>query len=267
MDFFSDQKKWVRDNVWDEAIKKLIDSGLASEELKIFELIGPDCIYANHLIEKYKIDPTNIIAIESNEIYTPRLLINSNGRIPYFNTDDETFSKDVLYEDLFPFNFINLDYCGQLFSFNSKGELQKRWASIEAFINQNQSLDCFYLLLTHMVERNSPKGYSFLEKEWKEIANNPKANTKIISDDWESAMSWVVPDMICQYAAKFAFNIANEDLKVINYRQSGKVTSMMSYRFLFKKSVNKTFSPSAFMHFCQSALYEQLSQKNTMVTL
>jgi len=231
--YHSDEKQRIREILWDPAFIDLIDNvGVISDKLKYFCLPGPECIYLDQIFLKFNINKNNIVAIEQDlECAIPiRKKLCGKG-IVFEGKLEKIFSNNELINQ-FPFDIINLDFCGQAFVF-SGNEYQKRWDIIKEFIKNNKSKNqqTFYLLLTLLGGRSNKEGKKFLKKNILELNKITGINKDFSEWNEDRLIQEALPKIIIDEALVIGYETTL--VNSYRYRQKGHRSNMVTFSFRF----------------------------------
>lgn len=225
--FHSDNKQKIRENYWDSAFDDLMkNDNKSAEEIRYFELPGPECIYIKQVIQKFGIKLENIVGVEENKGGAIPIRHVFKGQAALFEGNLEDICERDTLGDYFPFDIINLDFCGQAFVFN--GTYQKRWDVIKYFFDKNygKKIESFYLLLTLMANRNNKEGMEYLKKQLLPLKKSIGTTCAEIHLD-------AVPKIIIEEAHKA--NYKTKKVRRCHYVQEKHKLGMVTFSFKFEK--------------------------------
>jgi len=227
----SKEKQAIREKLWNSAFEDLIENEKISPSLiRYFCLPGSKCEYLRQIIDKYHVRKHNIVAVERDEYcYIPiKTFLDGNGLV-LRGTLEELVKNHVL-DLLFPFDIVNLDFCGQAFVF-SGDEYQKRWDVVKYFINSNYSKEkmCFYLLLTFLGARSNKEGKKFLLEKIDEL--NKLSGLSKNPNGWQEdrLIQEALPKIVIDESLNIGYKVTKIDS--YRYRQSGHSYNMVAFSF------------------------------------
>src|ERR1700674_190199 len=138
-DYDSPEKQFIRTHLWDPAFVDLIErQGRKAYSLVVLDLPGAKCLYLQHLIDRFGISKTNIVAAEQHE--EPFIAIHAylEGSGSVFEGLVEDICERGQIASYFPIDVANLDFCGQAFIFpnldekpHDRSPYQRRWDCIK----------------------------------------------------------------------------------------------------------------------------------------
>lgn len=242
-DYGSPEKEAIRSRLWDASLEDLIENeGRMAEELRLLDLPGARCVYLHHVVEHFGLAKQNIVGVERLEPDYLAIHHFLGGRGVALRGDVEDLCERGELESYFPFDVVNLDFCGQGFVFPDlkhrdpgAAEYQRRWDCIKYAMAQNlkHQKPSWYLLLTlacapHL---NNKAGAVYLRDQLGKLgritgyAKDP-ATWKI-----DRLVQEVVPFIIADEALDCGYVASAEHLDSYRYVQTGHRYEMVAWRF------------------------------------
>jgi hypothetical protein len=227
-------KQRIRELLWYSAFDDLIENEKKDIlSLRYFCLPGAQCIELEHIFERYRLPKENIFAVEQHQecaIPIRRMLLGKGtvieGRL------EDLCEKDKLHS-AFPFDIVNLDFCGQAFLFSGR-DYQPRWNIVKYFLKSNaeKKHDVFYLLLTILGGRDDPEGQAFLHRTIRDL--NEMTGLHKDSSSWleNQLIQEALPKIVIDEAVQRNYGTAK--VKSYRYRQEGHRCNMVSFSFKLK---------------------------------
>ncbi len=238
MNFKTKQKNWIRENVWSPAFEDMIQKeAVAEDDLRYFELPGPECLHLKQLLAVYNFQPNNICLAEKKHIYIPVIQIITKGDIPLLKGDIDRIFNSPEIENRFPFHIINLDFCGMIFAFpkTQNGKYQKRWNVVFRTIELNKKLDSYYILLTVTAQRNNEGGMETVNRIWDRFTKETNLKNKNKYKD-SIKIAVAVPYIILNKAVTNDYTFNFDEFGVWLYSQEGSPYTMVTFRLKLIKT-------------------------------
>jgi hypothetical protein len=233
--FDTQKKQEIRELLWNKAFDDIINKeGFDPKKIRYFELPGSECIYIRQICQKFNIRKDNIVAVEQDPLVAIPIhrFLGGKGGVKEGKLEDICEKGELDFA--FPFDIINLDFCGQAFVF-SGNDYQRRWNVIRYFIKSNRSKNkkIFYILLTLLGSRSNNDGKNFLLKQITELNK--------ITGSAKNPSNWKEYEIIQQALPKIIIDEAlDNDYEVTlidsyNYRQEEHTSNMVSFSFKLNK--------------------------------
>ncbi len=250
-DYHSPEKDYIRTHLWDLAFVDLIErQGRAKDAVVVLDLPGAECLYLKHLVKRFGVAKTNIVAAEQHE--EPFLAIHAylEGSGSVFHGLIEDVCERGQIASYFPIDVINLDFCGQGFVFPDptkhdlkRSEYQRRWNSIKYVIEHNRKHEkkCWYLLLTLACAQhlNNKAGREYLRGQLADLIRDTGIEKKHAGWKDDRLIQEVVPRVIADEALEYEYAPSAEHFDSYRYVQTGHEYEMVAWRFRFDLLTSK----------------------------
>jgi hypothetical protein len=241
--YHSVQKQAVRGRLWEAAfVRQCKLKGGAS--IRYLDLPGPECIYLQHIIAEHGVERENIVAVEQDERAAIAIHNFLQGQGPVIQGTVEDQVTDSL-PHYFPFDIINLDFCGQGFVFPdldkrkraTRNEYMRRWEAVERVLElqANHKIERYDFLLTLAAQRNNGPGQRYLKSQIDNL-NKVTSLHRSCNRSWEF-VAWVVPKIVVDFALKLGYRINSFDFMA--YRQDDHKYDMTAFGFEFYRTTEK----------------------------
>lgn len=249
-EYDSPEKQYIRNHLWDPAFVDLIEGqGRSADSIVVLDLPGAKCTYLQHLIAKFGVVKTNIVAAEQHEeaFLAVHAFLEGSGSV--FEGLIEDLCVHDRFSSYFPIDVANLDFCEQGFVFpnlasetTNRSPYQRRWDCIKYLLDSNRThgKGSWYLLLTLACNRNNPAGRSYLQAqldELRQITKLPKDTAR-----WKDSrlIQEVVPKIVAEESLARDYLPSATAFDSYRYVQVGHTYQMVAWRFRLDLDASKT---------------------------
>lgn len=236
--YTSEQKQLVRTRLWDPAFaRRLADTD--SSDIRYLCLPGAECLYLRHIDKKFHVGKKSIVAIERREESHTAIQTFLDGQGSVLRGSFEELMDSGGLDPFFPFDIINLDFCGQGFVFpdlraRPRGnEYMRRWGAIESALRRQAANDKahFEFLLTLAGQRNNGPGKQYLGRQIAALNRICPPGRTVADEKAWLTVALVVPKIVADLALQLRYTIRSFD--VLGYRQKGHRHDMAAFSFEF----------------------------------